>query len=316
MDLKQKLCIIAGPTAVGKSSIAIQLAKKISGEIISADSAQVYKYMDIGTAKLSKDEMEGIKHYMLNELYPNESFSVALFREKAEKYIDEINAKGNLPIIAGGTGLYINSLLNNLDFTDSIIDEDYRSKMRGISIEKGNKYVHNMLKDVDEVSYNKLHPNDLKRIIRALEVYKHTSKPISYFQLMSKQQPCKYEYVYICLNMKRSKLYDRIDNRVDQMLQSGLIDEVRKLMEMGYSKDCTALQALGYKEIIEYIQGIYSLEEAINLLKRNTRRFAKRQLTWFRNDKRVFWINVDNYPCFDHIVENIIRYAAGKISLI
>ena len=316
IDLKQKLCIIAGPTAVGKSNIALQLAKQISGEIISADSAQVYKYLNIGTAKISKDEMEGIRHYMLDELYPDESFSVALFREKAEKYISEINARGNLPIIAGGTGLYINSLLNSLDFTDSIIDEDFRNELREISIEKGNEYVHNMLKDVDEVSYNKLHPNDLKRVIRALEVFEHTGKPISYFQFMSKQQPCKYEYAYVCLNMKRSKLYDKIDNRVEKMIKDGLVDEVRNLLDMGYNKDNIALQALGYKEIIDYILGKHPLDEAIYLLKRDTRRFAKRQLTWFRNDERVFWINVDNYSCSDNIVENIIRYTAGKISLI
>lgn len=316
INLKQKLCIIAGPTAVGKTNIALLAAKKLYGEIISADSAQVYKYMDIGTAKITKDEMEGIKHYMLDELYPDETFSVALFREKAEKYIEEINLKGKLPVIAGGTGLYINSLLNNLDFTDSIIDEDYRNNMREISIVKGNEYVHSLLKDIDEISYNKLHPNDLKRVIRALEVYKHTGKPISYFQLLSKNQPCRYEYAYICLNMQRSKLYDRINYRVDQMLEKGLIKEVEKLLHMGYNKNHTALQALGYKEIIDYLEGRYSLDEAIEVLKRNTRRFAKRQLTWFRNDERVYWIDVDNYLCPDFIAESIIRYTAGKISLI
>ena len=193
IDLKQKLCIIAGPTAVGKSSIALRIAKKLSGEIISADSAQVYKYMDIGTAKISNDEMEGIKHYMIDELYPDQGFSVALFRDKAEGYIHDINLRGNLPIVVGGTGLYINSLLDNLDFTDSIVDEDYRNEMKGVAAEKGNEYVHRMLKDIDEASYDKLHPNDLKRVIRALEVYKYTGKPISYFQMLSKQQPCKYE---------------------------------------------------------------------------------------------------------------------------
>jgi len=316
IDLKQKLCIIAGPTAVGKSSIALRIAKKLSGEIISADSAQVYKYMDIGTAKISNDEMEGIKHYMIDELYPDEGFSAALFKEKAEGYIDDINLRGNLPIVVGGTGLYINSLLDNLDFTDSIVDEDYRNKMKGVAAEKGNEYVHSLLKDADEASYNKLHPNDLKRVIRALEVYKHTGKPISYFQMLSKQQPCKYEYAYICLNMKRSRLYDRINSRVDQMIQDGLVEEVKKLLEMGYGKNHTALQALGYKEIIDYLEGVYGLDEAVDKLKRDTRHFAKRQLTWFRNDERVFWIDMDNHFSLDYILENIIRYTAGKISLI
>jgi len=316
MNLKQKLCIIAGPTAVGKTNISILVAKKLCGEIISADSAQVYKYMDVGTAKISTDEMQGIKHYMIDEVYPDENFSVAVFKEKAEKYIEDINARGKLPIIVGGTGLYINSLLNNLEFTDSIIDVDFRNEMRQIAFEKGNEYVHQMLKNIDEESYKRLHPNDLKRVIRALEVYKHTGKPISYFQMLSKQQPCKYEYAYIGLGMNRSRLYERIEKRVDNMINSGLVQEVNNLMKMGYNKELTALQALGYKEIIDYLQGIYSFEEAVDTLKKNTRHYAKRQLTWFRNDKRVFWVHVDNYYSMSIMAENIIRYTAGKISLI
>lgn len=272
--------------------------------------------MDIGTAKISEEDMRGIKHYMLDEVYPDESFSAAIFKEKAENYIRDINSRGKLPIVVGGTGLYINSLLNNLEFTDSIIDIDFRNEMRQIAAEKGNRYVHEMLKNVDEISYEKLHPNDLKRVIRALEVYKHTGKPISYFQMLSKEQPCKYEYAYICLNMNRSKLYDRIEMRIDKMINEGLLHEVEKLLKMGYSKELTSLQALGYKEIIDYLEGNNSLEEAIDTLKKNTRHYAKRQLTWFRNDERVFWINVDNYFSLSAMAENIIRYIAGKISLI
>ncbi|WP_372996415.1 tRNA (adenosine(37)-N6)-dimethylallyltransferase MiaA [Lutispora sp.] len=316
MSLKQKLCIIAGPTAVGKTNISILVAQKLCGEIISADSAQVYKYMDIGTAKITNDEMKGIKHYMINEVFPDENFSAAIFKEKAERYIEDISLRGKLPIIVGGTGLYINSLLNNLEFTDSIIDIDFRNEMRQLASEKGNEYIHQMLKNVDEYSYAKLHPNDLKRVIRALEVYRHTGKPISYFQMLSKQQPCRYEYAYICLSMNRSRLYDRIEIRVDNMIKNGLIEEVKKLIELGYKKEHTALQALGYKEIIDYLQGNYSLEEAIETLKKNTRHYAKRQLTWFRNDERTFWINADNYFSLSAMAENIIRYAAGKISLI
>lgn len=316
MSLKQKLCIIAGPTAVGKTNISILVAQKLCGDIISADSAQVYKYMDIGTAKITNDEMKGIKHYMINEVFPDENFSAAIFKEKAERYIEDISLRGKLPIIVGGTGLYINSLLNNLEFTDSIIDIDFRNEMRQLASEKGNEYIHQMLKNIDEYSYAKLHPNDLKRVIRALEVYRHTGKPISYFQMLSKQQPCRYEYAYICLSMNRSRLYDRIEIRVDNMIKNGLIEEVKKLIELGYKKEHTALQALGYKEIIDYLQGNYSLEEAIETLKKNTRHYAKRQLTWFRNDERTFWINADNYFSLSAMAENIIRYAAGKISLI
>ncbi|NLM43886.1 MAG: tRNA (adenosine(37)-N6)-dimethylallyltransferase MiaA [Clostridiales bacterium] len=314
--MKQKLLIIAGPTAIGKTSISILVAEKLCGEIISADSAQVYKYMDIGTAKISKEEMKGIKHYMLDVLYPDEIFSAALFKEKAENYINDICDRGKLPIIVGGTGLYINSLLNNFEFTDSIIDKEYRNELINIAYEKGNKYVHEMLKGIDYISYNKLHPNDLRRVIRALEVYKNTGKPISYFQALSRQQPCKYDFSYIALNMKRDKLYKRIEDRVDKMIKSGLISEVEKLLKMGYNKEHTALQALGYKEIIDYLQNKYSYDEAINKLKKNTRNYAKRQLTWFRNDSRVFWLNVDSYFSIEILVENIIRYTAGKISLI
>ncbi|HHY76968.1 MAG TPA: tRNA (adenosine(37)-N6)-dimethylallyltransferase MiaA [Clostridiales bacterium] len=314
--MKQKLLIIAGPTAVGKTNISVRVAEKLYGEIISADSAQVYKYMDIGTAKITKEEMKGIKHYMLDLLYPNETFSAALFKEKAERYINDITARGKLPIIVGGTGLYINSLLNNFEFTDSIIDNEYRNELKRIANEKGNKYVHEMLKGIDDVSYNKLHPNDLKRVIRALEVYKNTGKPITYFQALSKQQPCKYDFCYIGLNMNREKLYKRIEDRVDKMIEAGLVREVEKLLEMGYNKGHTALQALGYKEIIDYLHNKYSLDEAIKTLKKNTRNYAKRQLTWFRNDNRIFWLHVDNYYSMEILVENIIRYAAGKISLI
>lgn len=314
--MKQKILIITGPTAVGKSNISIHVAKSLYGEIISADSVQVYKLMNIGTAKLKKEEMLGIQHYMIDEVYPNENFSVALFRDKAEEYIKEIADKEKLPIIVGGTGLYINSLLNNLDFTDSIIDEDYRNKMRDVAKEKGNEYLHNLLREVDSISYQKLHPNDLKRIIRALEVYKHTGKPISYFQIKSKERPCKYEFAYVCLNMNRQKIYNRIDERVDKMIEDGLIYEVENLMKMGYNKKLTSMKSLGYKEMVCFIEGKSSKEGAINILKTNTRRYAKRQLTWFRSDDRIFWINIDGYIKIENVVENIIRYAAGKIDLI
>lgn len=311
---KQNICIIAGPTAVGKSDISIKVAKALCGEIISADSAQVYKYMDIGTAKLKNEEMQGIRHYMIDEVYPDEKFSAAVFRERALSYIDEISKRGNLPIIVGGTGLYIKSLLDNFIFTGS--DEKYRKELRSMALEYGNEYVHDMLKDVDIISYEKLHPNDLKRIIRALEVYKQTGKPITYFQKESKRKPSKFNLAYICLNMNREKIYQRINERVDIMVAAGLIEEVEGLLNRGYDRKSTSLQALGYKEIINYMMGEMSKEEAIELLKKNTRNYAKRQLTWFKGDERVFWVNVEGYRNKEDIIENIARYIAGNVSLI
>jgi len=314
--LLQKICILAGPTAVGKTEISLVLAKSLCGEIISADSAQVYKYMDIGTAKLKEEEMQGIRHYMIDEVTPDMDFSVAQFREKAELYIKDINDRGKLPIITGGTGLYINSLLNNLDFTDSISDEEYRKEMQETAQAKGNEYVHAMLEAVDPASYKRLHPNDLRRVIRALEVYKHTGRPISYFQEESRKQPPRYDFAYITLTMDRRKLYERIDQRVDKMMASGLVEEVEGLIKRGYGRELNSMQALGYKEIADYLHGLVTKDEAVRILKRDTRHYAKRQLTWFRGDKRVNWVDVDSFFRKEVIVENIIRYIAGKIPLI
>ncbi len=311
-----KICILAGPTAVGKTEISLALARSLCGEIISADSAQVYKYMDIGTAKLKEEEMQGIRHYMIDEVTPDMDFSVAQFREKAELYIKDINDRGKLPIITGGTGLYINSLLNNLDFTDSISDEVYRKEMQETAQVKGNEYVHAMLEAVDPASYKRLHPNDLRRVIRALEVYKHTGRPISYFQEESRKQPPRYDFAYITLTMDRRKLYERIDQRVDKMMASGLVEEVEGLIKRGYGRELNSMQALGYKEIADYLHGLITKDEAVRILKRDTRHYAKRQLTWFRGDKRVNWVDVGSFFRKEVIVENIIRYIAGKIPLI
>ncbi|MEA4847838.1 MAG: tRNA (adenosine(37)-N6)-dimethylallyltransferase MiaA [Clostridiaceae bacterium] len=311
-----KICILAGPTAVGKTDISLALARNLYGEIISADSAQVYKYMDIGTAKLREDEMQGIRHYMIDEVTPDVDFSVAEFRSRAEVYIRDINERGRLPVITGGTGLYINSLLNNLDFTDSISDEAFRKEMQEIAHIKGSEYVHSMLESIDPASHKRLHPNDLRRVIRALEVHKYTGRPISYYQEESRKQPSRYDFAYIVLTMDREKLYDRIDQRVDKMMAMGLPEEVEGLLNMGYNRDMTSMQALGYKEIADYLQGSVSKEEAVRILKRGTRHYAKRQLTWFRRDQRVHWVNVDNFFKNDVMLENIIRHIAGKIPLI
>lgn len=310
---KAKLCIIAGPTAIGKTDISISIANKLNGEIISADSAQVYKYMDIGTAKIKLHEMKGINHYMIDEVYPDEEFNVAQFNKRATKYIKAITGKNKLPIIAGGTGLYINSLLNNLDFTPIVTDEIFRKEMQELAQKKGNEYLHNLLLDIDPQSYKRLHPNDIRRVIRALEVHKHTGKTITYFQEESKKIPDKFDYVYIGLKMDRVNLYDRINKRVDIMIEKGLIKEVKCLLQMGYSSDLVSMQALGYKEIIGYLHGEYSLDDAVTLLKRDSRRYAKRQLSWFRSDKRVKWVDLDNYSNKSEAIKNIIHEMQEKL---
>jgi tRNA dimethylallyltransferase len=248
------------------------------------------------------------------EEYPDEEFSVAVFREKAGAYIDEILLKNKVPIVVGGTGLYINSLIYSMDFTETISDWDYRNSLKEMAQNYGNSYVHEMLKDIDPDSYKRLHLNDLKRIIRALEVYKHTGKTISEFQYESRNKPVEYNYCMVGLTMNRQKLYERINKRVDIMIEKGLIDEVQGLMNMGYSETLISMQGLGYKEIITYLNGQCSLEEASSTLKQSTRHFGKRQLTWFRRLEEIDWVHVDEFQSRERIVENIISYAAGKIN--
>mgnify|MGYP000084735139 CR=1 FL=1 len=310
---KPNIVVIVGPTAVGKTDISIAAAKALNGEIISADSAQVYKYMDIGTAKISQDEMQGIKHHMIDEVTSDQSFSVANFRDRADKYIQEITARGKLPIITGGTGLYINALLNNLDFTKSVGDEDFRERMQEIADNKGNEYLYEMLKDIDIEAYQRLHANDVRRVIRALEVFEFTGKTITHFQEESKKLPPRYNAAYIGLTMDRQKIYARIEQRVDAMIEKGLIEEVKKLLNMGYSRDLVSMQALGYKEIVKYLNGEVSLDESLFILKRDSRHYAKRQLTWFRRDERIKWFDIDEYEDRITLVKNIINYIAGKI---
>jgi len=314
--VKKPLFILVGPTAVGKTDVSIKLAKKLNGEIISADSMQVYKHMDIGTAKPTPQEMDGVKHHLIDELYPDEEFSVAVFRKMAGKIIDEILEQGKLPMVVGGTGLYVNSLTYSLDFTEAISDENYRNHLNELADTYGNSYIHDMLKEVDMESYERLHVNDRRRIIRALEVYKHTGKPISLYQRESKNRPIEYELCMVGLIMDRQKLYDRINQRVDKMIEKGLVDEVKNLLEMGYNKNLTSMQGLGYKEIISYLEGECSLEEAIYKLKQSTRHFAKRQLTWFRRENRIHWVNIDEMRDENETIENIIQYVGGKLSLV
>lgn len=310
----KNIVIIAGPTASGKSLIGIEVSKRLNGEIISADSMQIYKNMDIGTAKITYEEMQGIPHHLIDVVYPNEEFSVAMYKKMAEHLINDIDSRGNLPVIVGGTGLYINSLTYELDFTEAVEDKEYRNYLQNLADEKGNEYVHNMLKEVNVEVAARIHPNNLKKVIRALEVTKLTGKTIDDYQL--KQESKEYNIAYIGLNMDRKTLYDRINLRVDKMFDMGLVDEVKKLKESGYNKNMPSMLAIGYKEVFDYLEGIYSLEEAKEIIKQNSRRYAKRQLTWFRRDERIHWINVDEFSSLDQIIKNIISFIEGKFKLL
>ncbi len=301
------LFILAGPTAVGKTDISIKLAQKLNGEIISADSMQIYKYMDIGSAKVTKEEMKNIPHYLVDVIEPNANFNVSEYKKIAKETIDSISSKGNLPMMVGGTGLYINSLIYNYDFTDASTDYEYRKYLNHLAETEGKEYVHNLLKEVDEQSFNRLYPNDLKRVIRALEVFKLTGKTISEFNLENDIYDIPYNVYYFVLTMDREKLYERINKRVDIMIENGLIEEVKRLKSMGYSSEMQSMKGIGYKEILYYLDDKISLEEAIYSIKKGSRNYAKRQLTWFRKDKRVIWIDKDKFNTEDEIVDNIIN---------
>lgn len=294
LNIDKTVVVIAGPTASGKTDLAVNLALNANGEVISADSMQIYRYMDIGTAKPTKEEMKGIPHHMIDIADPDESYSVALYKKDAENCIKDVLSRGKLPIIAGGTGLYINSLIYNIKFSETVTDEEFRKKMNHIAQTEGPKVLHEMLQKVDPESAAKIHFNNVKRVIRALEVYEYTKKPISQHQKESRMEPPEYRYLVFILNMDRDKLYERINKRVDKMLEAGLVDEVKMLLEMGYEPGSTALQGLGYKEIISYLNNEVPFDEAIRILKRDTRHYAKRQLTWFRAIKDAQWLEGGN----------------------
>lgn len=314
--MKKNIVIVAGPTASGKTACGIEIAKRLNGEIISADSMQIYKHMDIGSAKPTLEEMNGIPHHMIDVVSPDEEFSVALFRELSGKFIDDISSRGKLPIIVGGTGLYINSITYPLDFTNVAYDLEYREHLEKLAIEKGNQYIHEMLKDIDYESYERIHPNNTKRVIRALEVYKNTGKPISLYQKESQKRDIDYNVAYIGLTMDRAKLYDRINKRVDKMFDMNLVGEVKNLLKMGYNKNMNSMQGIGYKEVIDYINGLYTLTEVKDIIKQSSRRYAKRQLTWFRRESRIHWVNIDNFDSFEAVMQNIIGYIEGYFKLV
>ncbi len=302
------LIIIAGATATGKTSLSIELAKKINGEIISADSMLVYKYMNIGTAKPTKEEMKNIKHYMIDKYDPSCRFSIARFKDDVFESIREIYDKGKIPILVGGTGFYINSIIYNTDFTESKNDKTYRTKLENISKEDGgNNKLYEMLKEVDIESTEKIHRNNVKKVIRALEFYEENKFPISKHNKLEKNREKYFDVSMFVLNVDREKLYERINERVDVMISNGLIDEVKFLLLKGYKKDLVAMQGIGYKEIIEHLEGNVSLDEAIDNIKKHTRNFAKRQITWFKHQSDGEWIDMLDYKNLNSIVDRVLK---------
>jgi len=305
--LRLPLVVILGPTAIGKTKLGVDLALKLNGEIISGDSMQVYKHMDIGTAKIRPVEMRGIPHHLINIKEPNESFSVAEFQKLAEDKIYEISSRSKLPLIVGGTGLYIQAVIDNYRFNEQEDVKQLRNKLFDLANEKGNNYLYAKLAAVDPITAGKIHVNDLKRITRALEYYELTGKRISENTTgYDTSEMGKYNAILIGLNMERQKLYERINLRVDKMLEEGLIEEVKALLAKGYSASFCAMQSLGYRQIIAYLNGQYQLEEAVELIKRDTRHFAKRQLTWFRRDTRIHWFDIDKYIEYQHLLDEIV----------
>lgn len=308
MIKKNNLFVLIGPTAIGKTSISIKLAENMNGEIISADSMQIYKFMNVGTAKITNDEMKSIPHYMIDIIYPDEEFTVANFRDRANQLIIDINKRNKLPMVVGGTGLYINSLVYDLTFTKVAPNFDIRNRLESLEEKYGSKYLHQELEKIDSISAERINPNDKKRIIRALEIYEVTGRTMSEYNKDFRKPREDNNLIMIGLNMERSILYDRINQRVDIMIQGGLIEEVKNLIAMGYNKELVSMQGIGYKEIISYLEGETKLDETIEMLKRNTRRYAKRQLTWFRRDNRIKWIDINKYDSIEKISETIISY--------
>ena len=303
--MKKPLIVLTGPTAVGKTKLSIALAKAVNGEIISADSMQVYRYMDVGSAKITPDEMDGVPHHLVDVLDPTEDFNIVLFQQLAKKSMEEIYSKGRIPILVGGTGFYIQALTRDIDFTQSEQDDSYRKELEALAAEKGNTFLHDMLTSVDPKSAEDIHENNVKRVIRALEFYKQNGTRISEHNEEQKEHVSPYNLAYFVLNAPRPLLYERIDARVDEMLKNGLVEEVKNLQRMGCHREMVSMQGLGYKEILSWLGGEYPYEEAIRILKRDTRHFAKRQLTWFRREGEVTWVDKDK---FDYNDSQILTY--------
>lgn len=308
--MSDSLLVLTGPTGVGKTDLSIKLAAKLNGEIISADSMQVYRYMDIGSAKISKNEMQGITHYLIDIMDPDTDFNVYLFKKYAQKAIEEIKSKGKLPIVVGGTGFYIQALLYDIDFEDEESKSDYRIYLEEQLKKIGNHAFHELLKDVDPMSYEKIHENNTKRVVRALEYYHDTGLKISDHNEEMKRRQSPYNFKYFVLTDERETLYQQINERVDKMVAEGLVNEVKTLKEMGYGMNNISMQGLGYKEILKYLDGEWSLDKAIEMIKQGTRRFAKRQLTWFNREKEVVFINKND---FDHDTDRILSFILNYV---
>lgn len=295
MESKRPLVIITGPTASGKTALSIELAKQIGGEIISADSMQVYRHMDIGSAKVTKEEMDGVPHHLIDVLDPSEEFNVVRFQEMARKAMEEIYERGKIPIIAGGTGFYIQALLYDIDFTETDENNSIREELEQKARTEGASALHAMLKEIDPESAEAIHENNVKRVIRAIEFYRQTGKKISDHNRQEREKSSPYQFLYYVIDLPRELLYSRIEQRVDQMIEQGLVEEVKALQAMGCTRDMVSMQGLGYKEILDYLNGQLTLDEAVYVLKRDTRHFAKRQLTWFRRERDVRWLELETF---------------------
>ena len=302
---ERKVLVIVGPTASGKTKLSIIVAERINGEIISADSRQIYKLMDIGTAKPSIEDRKRIKHYFIDELYPDQSFNAGEYGIKGREIIEDILSRGKVPIVVGGSGLYIRSLIDGF-FEGPGASPELRKKLYEEAEKYGRNRLHDKLKEIDPEAASKIHPNNLERIIRALEVFYLTGKPISQLQKESKPE-INFKPVQIGLNWERKVLYRRIDERVDKMIEDGLIDEVKKLKSLGYSPKFNSLRTVGYKEVFDYLDGKISYDEMVYLIKRNSRRYARRQLIWFRQDKRIIWLDVNEATNFYELADKVIE---------
>lgn len=307
---KKPLIILTGPTAVGKTKASIGLAKAVDGEIISADSMQVYRHMDIGSAKIKPEEMEGIPHHLIDVLEPDDEFHVVKFQQLAKKAMREIWERGHIPIVTGGTGFYIQALLYDIDFDENEKEDACRKELEAYAREHGAEALHEKLALVDPASAEMIHPNNIKRVIRALEFYEQTGKRISEHNETQRQRESPYAFAYFVLTDDRAHLYERINRRVDQMIEEGLVNEVQALKDKGYTKQLVSMQGLGYKEILDYLDGNCTLEEAIYTIKRDTRHFAKRQLTWFKRERDVIWINKQS---FGYEAEQILGEMLSKL---
>lgn len=307
---KKPMIILTGPTAVGKTDLSIQLAKAINGEIISADSMQVYRHMDIGSAKVTPEEMDGVCHHLIDVLEPEEEFNVVVFQKLAKEALTGIYERGHIPIIVGGTGFYIQALLYDIDFTENDGDTAIRRELEKLAQTQGAGCLHQMLQEIDPESAVAIHQNNVKRVIRAIEFYRQTGKKISLHNEQEREKQSPYQFLYYVLDTDRKTLYERIDRRVDRMMEHGLVDEVKHLADMGCTRDMVSMQGLGYKEILDYLSGEIPLEEAVYILKRDTRHFAKRQITWFKRERDVRWLELEQFQndrkkVLEHILDEI-----------